>query len=1184
MPSSLSLTEEEAYRTLEIKLGASENEIKAAYRKLALKTHPDKNPNDLSANKRFLLVSEAYKRLTDEDFSDDDDYEDYDDDDEDFDISEIFAFKMFERMFYDGVNGVNGVNVNVNVSGGGIKRGNGSGGNGRANGVGGTSTNGGNNNGNNNGNGSNNNGNGGVQFSFPGMVGGGGGCNCPDCRRRFGYEKTKPWREYIPKSQRTDIPKETVKEVDPSIHDNWLSDEEDRPKTNTKGTTKAKSKKALKRENAAKEQRAHLERLGKRNVKFITVLLYYCRVTHACIHSFFPALAHLLDKEDAKILFFILIIVPSSLILERQARDSHCNDHSNHHHHNSHHHQHHHDTTTEESHMHMNKVHKLKMKQEEERLKLEQEKANKVANLKKKGHKESENVNQKSKKKLDNDKEKQQKNAPAHSSARNSDDEDSDDSDDDSDLDIEEMASRMGITDHSGNKSSKQGSSGKGSKTATNLDQTTGKSADFTTKSVPNTNHKYKVQIAALQEMGFDYGPCVRAIETSFGSVELAATMLLQSQCPEEDSIPAPTPPPAPRTVPTKTVPTSTAASGATTNTNAKPQSQATRVATTSIGPTTSIAPGLGTKNMSTPINLKTTGTHVNNNLHVNKVGTKQSIASGLSGVPTVSYASAAGVGSYLAASNGGGKKAIDSPTIGMPAQKSSPNMPPGLSNTSGLKASPSSQQQNVSSEKVQHFKMFNNQESKSPQSSTFSMPSQSMPMQQMPSLSMPTQSMPKQTMPSLSMPNQSVPSLPKQTMPNLTMPSQSMPSQTMPSQSMPGQSMPSQTLPNQSISSQVMPDQSIPMPISMNDQTQSSQSTILSSTTQSSKFFSMFSSQDREVDSLGNNQVGTFADSLGSSGLGLSVHDIGINMSHENDSGESFGLGSSLSDLLLNSDSRNSSGSILGNNGAGNEGVSSIFDTVMADDSGDMGLGLGIGGLNCNNSSSTSLSCLLIGEQESHLDVSQGLHSHNAESAMLGSILDMSSLIGSENESSSMETMLGSSLLMDPDPTESILSEPYHSPATMSHPSNSNMTAAAIVKNGKPSPNNGVGQFSSGASPPGMTLPKQTPTSPVSHTSVSSSAPSATPIGSTKCLYFYTARGCRHGSNCKFSHSAGAVESSNNTFKSQHHLANRSNGNSSAGGVGSMTLSKKPCMFYSSPQGCKHGSACRFVHSNKHK
>jgi hypothetical protein len=32
------------------------------------------------------------------------------------------------------------------------------------------------------------------------------------------------------------------------------------------------------------------------------------------------------------------------------------------------------------------------------------------------------------------------------------------------------------------------------------------------------------------------------------------------------------------------------------------------------------------------------------------------------------------------------------------------------------------------------------------------------------------------------------------------------------------------------------------------------------------------------------------------------------------------------------------------------------------------------------------------------------------------------------------------------------------------------------------------------------------------------------------------------------------------------------------------MTLSKKPCMFYSSPQGCKHGSACRFVHSNKHK
>lgn len=225
MPSN-TLSEDDAYRILEISKGASESEVKSAYKKLALKTHPDKNPNDISANKKFLAVSEAYKRLTEEEFSDDDDYDDYDDEDEDFDVSEIFAFRMFERMFFEGVGGSGG-----NGSRRSSKRSNG------------------------------------VQFSFSGMNNGGnntgGGCNCPDCRRRFGYEKSKPWREYVPKSQRTDIPKESLKEVDPTIHDNWLSDDDDRPKSHQKDTEKngkAKSKKAQKRENAAKEQKSQLER------------------------------------------------------------------------------------------------------------------------------------------------------------------------------------------------------------------------------------------------------------------------------------------------------------------------------------------------------------------------------------------------------------------------------------------------------------------------------------------------------------------------------------------------------------------------------------------------------------------------------------------------------------------------------------------------------------------------------------------------------------------------------------------------------------------------------------------------------------------------------------------------------------------------------------------------------------
>ena len=53
------------YKILNVEEKATDNEIKKAFRKLAIKLHPDKNTDDPMAKEKFQELNEAYEVLKD---------------------------------------------------------------------------------------------------------------------------------------------------------------------------------------------------------------------------------------------------------------------------------------------------------------------------------------------------------------------------------------------------------------------------------------------------------------------------------------------------------------------------------------------------------------------------------------------------------------------------------------------------------------------------------------------------------------------------------------------------------------------------------------------------------------------------------------------------------------------------------------------------------------------------------------------------------------------------------------------------------------------------------------------------------------------------------------------------------------------------------------------------------------
>ena len=60
------MSKRDYYDVLGVSKSSSKDELKKAYRKLAMKYHPDRNPDDSQAAEKFKELSEAYEILSDD--------------------------------------------------------------------------------------------------------------------------------------------------------------------------------------------------------------------------------------------------------------------------------------------------------------------------------------------------------------------------------------------------------------------------------------------------------------------------------------------------------------------------------------------------------------------------------------------------------------------------------------------------------------------------------------------------------------------------------------------------------------------------------------------------------------------------------------------------------------------------------------------------------------------------------------------------------------------------------------------------------------------------------------------------------------------------------------------------------------------------------------------------------------